>query len=76
MFRRVPSLIMSGRIFHKIKWNKDYYKGIFVKINQKLVVYYISDYSGISFKLGINTVIREFILWDQRLSQGLFCEKF
>ena len=76
MFRRVPSLIMSRRIFHKIKWNKDYYKGIFVKINQKLVVYYISDYSGISFKLGINSVIREFILWDQRLSQGLFYEKF
>ena len=41
---------------------------------QKLVVYYILDYSGILFILDINSVLREFILWDQRHSKGLFCE--
>ena len=47
-----------------------------MKFNHKLVVYYILDYSGILFELGIISVLRGFILWDQRLSNGLFCEKF
>ena len=41
---------------------------------QKLVVFYILDYYGISFILDINSVLREFILWDRRL-KGLFCEE-
>ena len=47
-----------------------------MKFHQKLVVYYILDYFGILFILGIISVLREFILWDQRLSEGLFCAKF
>ena len=47
-----------------------------MNFHQKLVVYYILDYSGILFVLYINSVLRELILWDQRLSKGLFCEKF
>ena len=47
-----------------------------MSFHQKLVVYYILDYFGISFILGIHSVLREFILWDQRLFEGLFCEKF
>ena len=35
--------------------------------HQKLVVYYILDYFGI---LDINSVLIEFILWDQRLLKG------
>ena len=42
----------------------------------KLVVYYILDYFGILFILDINSVLIEFILWDQRLFEGLFCEIF
>ena len=38
--------------------------------HQKLVVYYILDYFGILFILDINSVLIEFILWDQRLSEG------
>ena len=38
--------------------------------HQKLVVYYILDYFGILFILDINSVLREFILSDQRLSKG------
>ena len=45
---------------------------IFVNFHQKLVVYCILDYFGILFILDINSVPREFILWDQRLLKGLF----
>ena len=44
--------------------------------HQKLVEYYVLHYFGILFILDINTVLREFILLDQRLSKGLFYEKF
>ena len=37
-----------------------------VNFHQKLVVYYILDYFGILFILDINSVLREFILRDQR----------
>ena len=39
---------------------------------QKLVVYYILDYFGIFFILDISSVLRDFILWDQRFLKGLF----
>ena len=42
-----------------------------MNIHPKLVVYYLLDYFGISFILDINFVLREFILWDQRLLKGL-----
>ena len=42
--------------------------------HQKLVVYYILDYLGILFILDLNSVLREFMLWDQRLYKGFFCE--
>ena len=38
--------------------------------HQKLVVYCILDYFGILFILDINSVVIEFILWDQRLLKG------
>ena len=38
--------------------------------HQKLVVCYILDYFGILFILDINSVLIEFILWDQRLLKG------
>ena len=38
--------------------------------HQKLVVYYILDYFGTLFSLDINSVLIEFILWDQSLSKG------
>ena len=41
-----------------------------MNFHQKLVVYYIFDYFGISFILDLNSVLREFILWDQRLLKG------
>ena len=44
--------------------------------HQKLVEYYLLDYFGILFILDINSVLREFILWNQRLLKGLYCEKF
>ena len=45
-------------------------------MNQKLAVHYLLDYSGL-FILDINSVLREFTLWDQyRLLKGSFCEKF
>ena len=47
-----------------------------MNFHQKLVAYYILDYVGILFILDINSVLREFILWDQRLSEGLFSGKF
>ena len=42
-----------------------------MNFHQKLVVY-ILDYFGILFILDINSVHREFILWDQRLLKGFF----
>ena len=47
-----------------------------MNFHQKLVVYYILDYFGILFILDINSVLREFILWDQRLSEGIYFEKY
>ena len=44
--------------------------------HQKLVVYYILDYFGILFILDINSVLIEFILWDQRLLKGFIFEKY
>ena len=43
-----------------------------MNFHQKLVVYryYILDYFGILFILDINSVLIEFILWDQRLLKG------
>ena len=41
--------------------------GIFVSFHQKLAVCYILDYFGILFILDIDSVLIEFILWDQRL---------
>ena len=45
-----------------------------MNFRQILVVYYILDYFGILFILDINSVLIEFILWDQRLYKGFFCE--
>ena len=45
-----------------------------MNFHQKLVVYYILDYFGILFILDLNSVLREFILWDQRLYKRLFYE--
>ena len=42
-----------------------------MNFHQKLVVYYILDYFRILFILDINSVLIEFILWDQRLLKGL-----
>ena len=41
-----------------------------MNFHQKLVVYYILDFLGTLFILDLNPVLREFILWDQRLSEG------
>ena len=41
-----------------------------MNFHQKLVVYYILDYFGILFILDTNSVLIEFILWDQRLLKG------
>ena len=42
-----------------------------MNFHQKLVVYYILDHFGILFiYLDINSVLIEFILWDQRLLKG------
>ena len=46
------------------------HRGIFVNFHQKLVAYYILDYFEILFILDLNSVLREFILWDQRLLKG------
>ena len=43
-----------------------------MNFHQKLVVYYILDYFGILFILDINSVLIEFILWDQRLLKDCF----
>ena len=45
-----------------------------MNFHQKLVVYYILDYFGILFILDINSVLIEFILWDQRLMTGIYFE--
>ena len=45
-----------------------------MNFHQKVVVYYTLDYFGIYFILDLNSVLREFILWDQRLNKGYFCE--
>ena len=42
-----------------------------MNFHQKLFVYYILDYFGILFILDINSVLIEFILWDQRLLKGI-----
>ena len=47
-----------------------------MNFHQKLDVYYILDYFGILFILDMNSVLIKFLLWDQRLLKGLFCEKF
>ena len=41
-----------------------------MNFHQKLVVFNILDYFGILFILDINSVLIEFILWDQRLLKG------
>ena len=43
-----------------------------MNFDQKLVEYYILDYFGILFILDIYSVLREFILWDQRLLKDCF----
>ena len=43
-----------------------------MNFHQKVVVYYLLDYFGILFILVINSVLIEFILWDQRLLKDLF----
>ena len=45
-----------------------------MNFHKKLVVYYILAYFGILFLLDLNSVLIEFILWDQGLLKGLFCE--
>ena len=56
-----------------------------MNVHQKLFVYMLLDCFGILFILDsvlrefifiLHSVLREFILWDQRLSEGLFYEKF
>ena len=59
-------------IFSNIKRKKDFHRGIFVSFHEKLVVYYILDYFGMLFILDINSVLREFILWDQKLLKDCF----
>ena len=46
-----------------------------MNFHRKLVVYYILDYFGILFILDINSVLIEFILWDQRISEGFVFRK-
>ena len=43
-----------------------------MSFHQKLVLYYILDYFGILFILDINSVLRELILWDERLLKDCF----
>ena len=45
-----------------------------MNFHQKLVVYYtcILDYFRILFILDINAVLREFMVWDQRLLKDCF----
>ena len=39
-------------------------------------MYYILDYFGVLFILDINSVLREFILWDQRLLKDCVVKNF
>ena len=41
-----------------------------MNFHHELVVYYILDYVGILLILDINSVLIEFILWDQRFLKG------
>ena len=41
-----------------------------MNFRQKLVVYHILDYFGILFILNLNSVLIDFVLWDQRLLKG------
>ena len=43
-----------------------------MNFHQKLVMYTILYYFGVVFIFDINSVIREFILWAQRLLKELF----
>ena len=43
-----------------------------MSFRHNLVVYYILDYVLILFSLDINSVLREFILWEQRLLKDCF----
>ena len=43
-----------------------------MNFHQKLVVYFILDLCGILFIRDINSVLREFILWDLRLLKDCF----
>ena len=54
------------------KKGRDLHRGVFVNFHQKLVVYYILDYFGILFILDLNSVLREFILWDERPIRDCF----
>ena len=45
-----------------------------MNVHQELVVYYILDYFGILSIPDINSMLRKFILWGQRLSRGMFCD--
>ena len=47
-----------------------------MNFHQKLDVYYILDYFGILFILDLNSVLIEFMLWDQRLLKGICFEKY
>ena len=61
---------LEGSLIYKN--GRDLQRGIFVNFHQKLVVYYILDYFGILFILDFNSVLREFILRDQRLLKDCF----
>ena len=47
-----------------------------MNFHQKSVMYYILDYFGILFILYINSVLIEFILWDQRVLRDCFVKIF
>ena len=46
-----------------------------MSFHQKLTVHYILDYFGILFILDINSVLRDYILWNQAFER-LFYDKF
>ena len=46
-----------------------------MNFHQKLVVYYTFDNFWLLFILDINSMLREFILWDQRLSKEFVLRK-
>ena len=60
---------ISSNVQNDLEGSLIIYKGMrfAVSFHKKLVVYYILDYFGILFILDINSVLREFILWGQRL---------